>query len=132
MSLDAASSATMESKRAPVALALRAGGKDADGLRCKKTGISALKSSDRAIARTLFKDLGDHGIFIVPVGELESWLPGLGVPRSSKAKWIVDIFSALGSSPKSKSYVKPSTGDVWKFFDDVGEWIRDPNRLGLP
>ena len=130
--VDQTAETALEAMRATTAGPLRAQGKNADGLVCKRTGLAAVSAADRARAQTYFAALADVGIFVVTAGELESWLPALGVSRSAKAKWIVDMFKALGSNPKGKAYVAPAAGDVWDFLDSVGAWIADPSRGGMP
>lgn len=130
--LDASAAAALEAKRAKVAADLKNLGKDGDGLLCKKVGIAGLGTTERASAQALCAELASYGIFVVAKGELESWLPHLGVSRGSKAAWIVGAFNALGSNPRSKKYVRAGTGDVWAFLDGVGRWIKNPGRQGLP
>jgi hypothetical protein len=133
MNLDETTAASLETKRAAVAGSLRALGNDATGKAlCKTTGVRGLSTTDRAAARVLLTELGKRGIFVVEVGELESWLAPLGVARSSKAKWIVGVFRALGSNPDRPTYVPPGANDVWRFIDQIAAWISDPGRAGLP
>lgn len=97
----------------------------------KSRGVMGLPTADRPEARTLLGLLADVGIFIVPGGELESWLRPLGASRGDKAKWIAQVFSGLGSNPAAQSYVHPGSGDVWAFVDRIGRWISDPKRRGM-
>jgi hypothetical protein len=130
--LDEPASQALEVKRTSVAATLRALGRGPDNkLLCKTTGISGLPSTERPAARDLLQDLGQYGIFVVDAGELEGWLAPLNIASGNKAKWIVDVFRALGSNPSSQTYVVPGTGDVWAFLDKVAGWIGDPNRAGL-
>jgi energy-coupling factor transporter ATP-binding protein EcfA2 len=99
----------------------------------KKVGISRLNSSQKRKAKSLFKELAKYGVFVVDVGELESWLPSLDLTKSrGKGGWIVKAFEKLGSSPDTEAYVTPGKTDVWAFMDKIAAWINDPNRLGLP
>jgi hypothetical protein len=130
--LDEPASQALEAKRTSVATTLRALGKGPDNkLICKTTGISGLTSTERAAARDLLENLGQYGIFVVDVGELECWLSPLNVASGSKAKWIVDVFRALGSNPNSQTYAVPGPDDVWRFLDKAADWIGDPSRAGL-
>jgi ABC-type uncharacterized transport system YnjBCD ATPase subunit len=99
---------------------------------CKKRGISGYPSHRRADLRSLVGELADYGIFAVPVGELEHWLPSVGVTAKRKHDWIVEMLTKLGSNPSRADYVEPGRGDVWKFIDTVGAWTADPSRCGTP
>ncbi|MCH7648772.1 MAG: AAA family ATPase [Thaumarchaeota archaeon] len=57
----------------------------------KEGGIEAMDNSIKNNAKKLLKDLKGHGIFIIPVGELESWIKsGL-----KKNKWIVPALTEI-------------------------------------
>jgi AAA domain, putative AbiEii toxin, Type IV TA system len=92
-------------------------------------GIKQLGKEDQAAANELFDQLGQYGIFAVRNGEVESWLPDLGI-RSKKAAWTVEMLERLGSDPSDAAYVKPVTGDVWDFMREVVSWVKDPGRKG--
>ena len=99
--------------------------------RCKERGIEGLASSKRADMRALIRELALYGLFIVPRGELESWLSALDVSRTPKRTWVVRMLRRLGSDPNTATYVKPASGDVWRFLDSIERWVGDPNRLGM-
>jgi hypothetical protein len=99
---------------------------------CKQRGPAALPMSHGRTMRRLIDSLAEYGVFIVPKGELESWLSRLGIARRDKHRWIVDMLNALGSDPRRPSYVHPGRGDVWAFLDRIEEWVRDPARKGMP
>lgn len=96
----------------------------------KLKGLSAVSGTDKARMGSLLANLGARGVFIVPVGELERWLPQLGITVSKKSEWIVRMFEAMGHDPTAPSYVAASTGDVWRFLDGVADWVRNPSRGG--
>jgi len=96
----------------------------------KRHGLAALDEASRKSARDLLQRLASYGIFAVDVGELERWLPSLGV-TAHKPEWVVQIFDALGSDPDTAGYVRPEAGDVWEFLRRVRTWIRDPHRDGM-
>lgn len=96
----------------------------------KKDGISCIGEEGRLKMRKLLDILGQYGFFLVPGGELENWLPHLGV-TVAKDRWVPKLFEALGNSPGSKKYVRPNQGDVWDFMKAVGAWCADPNRKGM-
>lgn len=97
----------------------------------KDDGFFNLKSSDQQAGFDLLEQLCKYGIFVVPIGELEQWLKPLQIP-GKKDDWLSAMFVRLGSDPDSKSYVKPSSGDVWDFVASIQTWVSNPNRLGMP
>lgn len=94
----------------------------------KKGGIVGLPAQDREVAHNLLDGLAQYGIFVVPLGELESWLRMLG-ERPPKHEWVPKVFELMSADPKR---FKPQEGDVWAFIREVAGWIGDPNRTGMP
>jgi hypothetical protein len=132
MHIDDEAVESFEEERQAVAASLRALPIDGEHPSYKKAGITALSETDEAAAYAFLGRLGGYGVFVVEVGELESWLPSLELPRGSKAKWIVDAFRKLGANPSSDGYVTPGPADIWNFIDRVAAWVNDPGRAGLP
>ncbi|WP_374628604.1 ATP-dependent endonuclease [Pannonibacter indicus] len=97
----------------------------------KDGGINTLKDQDLEAAKNLLQDLQKYGIFVVPNGELESWLSNLDICRT-KSQWLQNIFSRMGSNPSSESYVTPTDGDVWDFIGAMSRWLKAPERKGIP
>lgn len=97
----------------------------------KTTGISALSGAEYESAERLIADLSSYGVFVVPVGEVERWLPALGV-SSHGPGWLIPMFEKMRSDPEDPSYTRPSDGDVWKFVRGIASWISDPLRHGIP
>lgn len=60
--------------------------------RAKKIGISCMSNEDAAKASRLIERLAARGLFVVPCGELESWM-SLGLPKGSK--WNQAALQAL-------------------------------------
>jgi ABC-type lipoprotein export system ATPase subunit len=100
--------------------------------RCKSRGVSGLPTAKRPAMRALINELATYGLFVVPVGELESWLPDLDVPASPKHKWIVGMLTSLGTDPAKPGFVTPGRGGVWRFIDAIEKWVADPARKGMP
>jgi AAA domain, putative AbiEii toxin, Type IV TA system len=100
--------------------------------KAKTRGVAGLPSSKRTPFRKLLGDLAQYGLFVVPTGELESWLPELGLKGVAKHEWIVQMLTRLGGDPAHPSYVAPGRGGVWKFVDDIERWVADPQRKGMP
>lgn len=94
-------------------------------------GVAILSSADRQAAEDLLSQLRQYGIFIVPGGELESWMRGLRATGHGPA-WLIDIFERMGEDPSNANYVRPNAGDVWAFVRDIRNWLVDPARKGIP
>lgn len=104
---------------------------DASGKNMKRDGGAALldKEGQKAADR-LFDALEKDGLFVVRRGELEHWLPELGV-SITKTSWTVEILEKMGSDPDKAGYVKPGKGDVWDFMRGVVAWVRNEDRNGM-
>ncbi|MGA2562070.1 MAG: hypothetical protein ABSF96_00775 [Steroidobacteraceae bacterium] len=94
-------------------------------------GVSILGQSDQEAANNLLSQLAEYGIFIVPGGELESWVKNLNVSGHGPS-WLIDVFEKMGDDPDNASYVRPTAGDVWVFMSRVRSWLLDSNRKGIP
>ena len=97
----------------------------------KSGGIDVLSTDDREAARNLLDRLAKYGLFVVPTGELESWLKHLDVVGKGP-RWLISMFERLGENPEAQSYIAPSEGDVWDFLSDIGGWLSDEKRAGIP
>lgn len=105
---------------------------DATGKDMKREGgLDVLANGDRESAANLLERLSEYGLFIVPKGEIESWLRAVGATGHG-TKWLIEIFEKMGEDPASQGYVKPSSGDVWEFVGGVRRWLMDPDRKGIP
>ncbi|HEB61717.1 MAG TPA: hypothetical protein ENI82_01065 [Bacteroidetes bacterium] len=84
----------------------------------KKRGINALDEEKKKLFRKISETCSQYGLFIVPCGELESWLTAHGLEYSSnKARWIVSALEKI-------SEIKPDKNeDPWKFINQVIEYI---------
>ncbi len=96
----------------------------------REGGIAVLSGGDLSTANRLFDDLDRDGLFVVRHGELESWLPELGV-SANKATWSMAMLEHLGSDPFSPDYILPGDGDVWDFMRKLVAWIGDEGRDGM-
>ena len=86
----------------------------------KQSGREAIPDDEtRKIFDELCTQCMNIGLFIVPAGELESWLIDYGINRTSnKSKWITD---ALNELPKIN--YEPCK-KIWKFIDDLYEHFK--------
>lgn len=112
-------------QRAAMNARFEASGKDMK----KDGGVEILSEGDRLAASQFFDLLAEYGIFAVRRGELENWLPHLGVP-GKKTDWTVAMLERLGSDPLSPDYTQPKEDDVWEFMRGIVAWVRNPARRG--
>ena len=94
-------------------------------------GISLLTDEEREAAENLLNQMKEYGMFIVPNGEVERWLPDLDIDRR-KYKWLRSIFDCMGNEPATDTYLTPSNEDVWAYVNEIGNWLKSPNRRGIP
>jgi ABC-type cobalamin/Fe3+-siderophores transport system ATPase subunit len=118
---------SFQAERAALLGAFEASGKDMK----RDGGIALLSKEDQEACRNLFDKLAEYGVFIVPRGELESWLPTLGATQS-KSSWLLSIFEKMGDDPSASDYIRPEPGDVWDFLGRIRRWVIDGNRKGIP
>ncbi|SLN35171.1 hypothetical protein TRL7639_01644 [Falsiruegeria litorea R37] len=104
---------------------------DPTGKSYKNEGaIDLLSNGELKAARSWLRELANFGLFVVPIGELEHWLPELEV-REKGRPWLGKIFSKMGSDPKAPDYIHPAKGDVWDFIADCNAWLTNPARQGM-
>lgn len=94
-------------------------------------GVAILDPSEREAALNLLAQLGEYGIFVVPGGELESWLQHLGGSDHGPS-WLISVFEKMGEDPDAPDYLKPTSNDVWTFIKMMTAWLIDSNRKGIP
>ncbi|HYH82710.1 MAG TPA: AAA family ATPase [Longimicrobium sp.] len=96
----------------------------------KAGGIYRTPRDVRGMAELLLANCAEYGLFIVPPGELECWLPELEVGGHGP-EWLTAVFQKMGTDPGSPEYQRPSEGGVWRFMQQVARWIADPRRKGM-
>lgn len=90
----------------------------------KKDGGLSILSGDRlAACQSLFYQLAQYGIFVVPNGELESWLKNLE-SSGHGPNWLMKIFDKMGSDPGGTGYLKPGNNDVWSFMEVISTYLK--------
>lgn len=94
-------------------------------------GVAILQQADQEAALNLLGQLGEYGIFVVPGGELESWLKQLAASGHGPS-WLISVFEKMGEDPETDGYLKPSVDDVWAFMQKMKTWLVDSNRKGIP
>ena len=121
------SHASLQAERNSLLKAFELTGKDMK----KEGGVDLLSTSDKEACNNLFQQLSEYGIFIVPNGELETWLPELDVERT-KSRWLLSVFEKMGDDPNVHDYCKPQPGDVWDFVGEITKWVMMVDRKGIP
>ena len=96
----------------------------------KDGGIQRLGGEDRELANTLLASLAEYGVFLVPNGELECWLPELEVGGHGP-EWLTQVFARMGTDSSEDGYMRPTGGGVWRFIQRVAAWVADPRRKGM-
>jgi hypothetical protein len=96
----------------------------------KNGGILRLGGEARAVADRLLENLAEYGVFLVPVGELECWMPELEVSGHGP-EWLTATFARMGNDPSAPGYHRPGSGGVWRFMARIAAWISDPRRKGM-
>jgi hypothetical protein len=96
----------------------------------KSGGIYRTPREVRAAGEQLLGSCAEYGLFIVPAGELECWLPELEVGGHGP-EWLTAVFQKMGMDPGTPSYQRPGSGGVWRFMQAVAAWIADPRRKGM-
>jgi hypothetical protein len=94
-------------------------------------GVNILQAADREAALNLLAQLGEYGIFIVPGGELESWLKQFGASGHGPS-WLISVFEKMGENSDAPDFLKPSDDDVWAFIRKMRTWLVDATRKGIP
>lgn len=94
-------------------------------------GVRVLGTDAGDSCRSLLDQLSDYGIFVVPEGEVESWLPALGATGHGP-NWLIEVFEKMGANPRDPDYVKPQGDGIWTFVEKIGRWIQNENRRGMP
>lgn len=117
----------LASMRAAVKAAMDATGRDMK----RDGGLAILQPQDREAAQNLLSQLAEYGVFVVPGGELESWIQQLGVGGHGPS-WLIGMFERMGEDPANANYIHPADNDVWEFMSKAKNWLIDANRKGIP
>ncbi|WP_420595317.1 ATP-dependent nuclease [Deinococcus sp.] len=96
----------------------------------KSLGLRYFSGDSLASVTELLQRLDTYGIFIVPNGELESWLTEMKV-EGQKVNRVMQILEKMGSDQEDRDYAFPKPGDIWDYIRKVTEWIKDPARKGM-
>lgn len=87
--------------------------------RLKTTGSEPLPDQLREPLDALIDQLGNVGLFVVPVGELEEWLQGRGIAASKQNKW-----AWANEAASLVRNTDPEIGGIWDFMRRVGTHLQ--------
>ncbi len=119
----------LETERAHIANLFSSMSPQTDRRPIKTQGLNCLSATDKIKAVSLLKELAKYGLFLVPGGELESWLPHKAATGHGP-DWLVSVFSKIGQSESDTNYLKAGNDDVWEFLTQIADWVNDQKRLG--
>ena len=87
------------------------------GLKLK--GVAGVPETLKDNLKTLISDLNEHGLFLVPCGELESWIPQLmqGVSRENKSRWATEAARKIEDHEKGEN-------DIWSYIEKIIQHIK--------
>ena len=84
----------------------------------KKRGRGALNSELSEVFDELYEDCKKTGLFLVPVGELESWLEDYDIKRTdNKKNWITKALTKLFSVEVNQEK------QIWKFMNEIQQYF---------
>ena len=87
------------------------------GLKLK--GVAGVPEIFQDDLKTLISDLNEQGLFLVPCGELESWIPHLmqGVSRENKALWATEAARKIEDHGRGED-------DIWSYIEKITQHIK--------
>ncbi|WP_428622128.1 TOPRIM nucleotidyl transferase/hydrolase domain-containing protein [Sedimenticola sp.] len=86
--------------------------------RLKRGGVSEFPDTIRDLLVSLIYNLKSHGLFLVPVGELEEWLKDEGINESKNNKWAWANTASICIQEKGAKQ-----GDIWDFMREIGKYL---------
>lgn len=91
--------------------------------RLKRGGVDAYTDPLRTNLRDLLDHLRTHGLFLVPVGELEEWLPQeeVAVSKSDKRAWSNAAAQVIQSGGRREA-------SLWDFIRSIGRHLETQTR----
>ena len=93
----------------------------------KKIFIENIDNDAKRNFQQFLNALALYGVFIVPTGELESWTPTLDKGKSWDDGWLEKI-----GLPEEKDFDNCWGFNKWSFINKIAEWIKNPQRSGMP
>lgn len=103
---------------------------DKKNSKIKTEGINFLDDIHKMSCEVLLESLNKYGLFPVPIGEVEAWLPNVTSSRHGN-QWLISKLENMGEDSTSSDYVRPGDGDVWKFMGDIHKWLYSSSLSGM-
>lgn len=84
----------------------------------KLKGIEGLPEPLSGELKSLLEDIQRYGLFLVPRGELESWVPGLmeGTSKENKSRWATEAARKVEVNEQGDD-------DVWEFVGSITAFL---------
>ena len=91
----------------------------------QEKGLYNLEEKNQKEVINFLKQLAYKGIFLVPVGTLESWFLKYNISidhtnEKSKREWLTSIFDLF-----AKNSIPVETDDIWEFMIDVNKYLSE-------
>lgn len=85
----------------------------------KLKGVAAVPEGLQAEINSLFASLRRIGLFLVPCGELESWVPTLmaGMTRENKSLWATEAARKIEDHGEGE-------GDIWEYIRSMVDYFK--------
>jgi energy-coupling factor transporter ATP-binding protein EcfA2 len=90
----------------------------------KKVGTGALTKNHASQVKSLLAKLASFGVFIVPLGEVESWFLKLGFPDTGRKNDKLTVAMEGLPSKGIPHDLSDSTDSVWAFVHHISEWVQ--------
>lgn len=116
----------LESERATLENDLEAV-KESKSIPFKRKGLTRLTELKKQKGEQLLSELQRYGIFVVPIGELESWSEDITAEEFDKPYWLENILLKIDTIGN----VVLSERKIWTFMKEVNAWLTNSDRLGM-
>ena len=85
----------------------------------KLKGVAGAPKTLQDNLKALISELDEHGLFLVPCGELESWIPQLmqGVSRENKSLWATEAARNIEDHERGED-------DIWAYIEKIIQHIK--------
>lgn len=86
----------------------------------KLKGLAGAPEGLQGEINSLIADLRRSGLFLVPCGELESWVPMLmrGITRENKSLWATEAARRIEDQGEGE-------GDVWEYIRSIVDYFKE-------
>lgn len=103
---------------------------DKKNSKIKTEGINFLDDDHKRSCEILLESLNKYGLFPVPIGEVEAWLPVVESFGHGN-QWLILKLENMGENSTSSEYVRPGEGEVWAFLGNIQKWLNSSTTYGM-